>query len=163
MFLFRALLNPAAPAGMHDIRRYALHGLCAMAFSAPLAKWACQRPIRKSCRPATFGSQAFRTSRCAGVVKSILAQPRPGGMHNRGSCRPATFSKARSKPQPCCCPARARPHCGGSRPAGPSGAGTAASPPAGRSLAEPPRSDIRREVRARKTAPAPSPPWRNAA
>jgi hypothetical protein len=72
MFLFPALLNPAEPAGLHDIRRYALHPPVCNGFFPALAKWASQRPIRKSCRPATFGSQAFRTSRCAAVVKSIL-------------------------------------------------------------------------------------------
>lgn len=138
---------------MHDIRRYALHAPVCNGFLRALAKWACQGPIRKSCRPATFRSQAFRTSRCAGVEKSILAPTQarrdaksrklPAGNLQQGPI------KAPALPP---CPARARRHCSSSRSAELSGAGTAASPPVARSLAAPPQSDIRRDVRAPKNA-----------
>ena len=55
------------------------------------------------------------------------------------------------------CPARARHHCSSSRSVELTGAGTAASPPVARSLAAPPRSDIRRDVRAPKNTSSSNP------
>jgi hypothetical protein len=63
MFLFPALLNPAAPAGVRDVRRYALHAPVCNGFLRTFAKWACRDLSgkvagRQLSAPKPFGPRA---------------------------------------------------------------------------------------------------------
>ena len=72
MFLFPAVLNPAAPAVMHDIRRYALHAPVQW-LSPRLSKVGLSETYQEKLPAGNFRHSGLSDLALCGVVKSILA------------------------------------------------------------------------------------------